>query len=245
MASFWRTSSSGGILELDGVRILLDGASMPRNGYAITPPDIMGWIANLPISVAATTHSHPDHFAPAFLRRLRNAVLLGPEDVADQLPDRMVLDSDLRIRQVHITPVASLHLDITEEESPHLSYVIQGTQFCVWFLGDADPLQWPLLSDGLPRPDVLIAPYSYSLTETSWRAVEHLAPGLLILTHLPMPNQDPRNIRASCEAMLAAHPNQLSIIPVLGAQVNFQHASDGAITCSLSGRPHSSGEAGL
>lgn len=244
MASFMRTSSSGGLLELDGVRILLDGVSLPDNGYLVTPPDMMGWLVRRSVSVAASTHGHADHFDPDFLRRLRNAILLGPEEVSDALPDRIVLEDDIRIRQVKISPVLSHHHGFSDGDPAHLSYIIQGASLCVWFLGDADPAQWPGYQADLPSPDVLIAPFAYSLTEASWDAVSHLHPHLLILTHLPYRAMDPNGYWPAAEAMLAAHPEQTSVIPALGAQVNFQPSAGGGITCTISGRPHAWGELG-
>ncbi len=244
MASFMRTSNAGGLLELDGVQVLLDGVSTPDNGYVVTPPDMMGWLVHRSISVAASSHSHPDHFAPEFLRRLSNVILLGPEDVAQALPERIVLEDEIRIRRVKVLPVASPHQG-ADPGVPHLNYIIQGIGLCIWFMGDADPFQWPDAEIGLPLPDVLIAPFAFSGSEEAWGAVARLAPQLLILTHLPYRTMDPEHHWAAAEAILAAHPEQRSVIPVLGAQVNFQRIPSGDITCSISGRPHAWGEFGL
>ncbi len=238
MPGFTRTSSSGGLLELDRVRILLDGVSLPTAefpdapAYSYTPPDIIAWLACQPVSAAAFTHSHPDHFSPELARRLKNAIILGPEDVADALPDRMVLPDELSISGIHIQPVVSRHEGERYGNTPHLDYIVQGS-LCVWFLGDAEPNQDVEGKYSLPLPDVLIAPWFFAASEENWVTVSELAPKLLILTHLPEPERDTDGRRAAVETVLAAHPEQTAVIPELLEPVKFRKAPDGSLSWRL------------
>ena len=241
MAAFTRTSSCGGLLDLDGVRILLDAYSQPVNGYVGTPADVAAWVVHFPISVACFSHAHPDHFSADFARRLKNTILLGPEEVADELPDRMVLPDEIQVRRVRVEPIPCRHQGIAGSEESHLSFVVTGSQ-CVWYMGDAAPSQWLKPVEELPHPDVLIAPFPYATTWAAWHVVEHIAPRLLILTHLPYRNRDPEELWPAVQALVAAHPNQLSVIPVLGAQVNFGLSRTGEFQYSVTGKPHSMGE---
>ena len=44
MIEYTRTANAGGLLEMDGVRILLDGVSQAVGDYLATPPDILDQI---------------------------------------------------------------------------------------------------------------------------------------------------------------------------------------------------------
>ena len=94
----------------------------------------------------------------------------------------------VRIGEVTITPVETRHLGKTEPGLRHVSFVIQGSK-CIWFAGDAAPIQWKNLTH-LPRPDVLIAPFAYANTPMAWDLSRSLAKNVVIL-HLPEQGNDP------------------------------------------------------
>ena len=70
----------------------------------------------------------------------------------------------------------------------HNSFVIVGSQ-CVWFLGDASPLQWRS-KEALPKPDVLIVPYAYLITQSAWEITQSFGANKVILLHMPKPEED-------------------------------------------------------
>ena len=90
MIEYTRTANAGGLLEMDGVRILLDGVSQAVGDYLATPPDILDQLLSAPLDALAFTHNHRDHFLPEFVRQYAKAGqlprLIGPKDVAADLP---------------------------------------------------------------------------------------------------------------------------------------------------------------
>lgn len=171
-----RTANAGVLLKMDGVSILLDGLCDRVGEYLPTTKDLAEQLLDNPPDILAFTHYHADHCSEALLlpyRKQNLRPILGPES----LPLGTV-----KIGEVTIMPVESRHLGKTEPNLQHVSYIVQGTK-CVWFVGDAAPLQWKTRID-LPKPDVLIAPYAYGNTESAWRLACSLAPQV-VLVHLP------------------------------------------------------------
>lgn len=206
-----RTANAGILLKLDGVSILLDGLCDRVEGYLPTPPVIAeGLLANLP-DVLAFTHKHPDHCSEALLlpyRKHNLRPILGPE----YLPLEAV-----RVGDVKITPVPSRHLGKTEPGLEHHSFIIEGSR-CVWFMGDAAPLQWKERTD-LHRADVLIAPFAYANTKAAWELSCSLADKVLLL-HLPDQDNDPFQLWQTVEAITAGS-TRLSI-PAMGETITIQ-----------------------
>jgi len=202
-----RTANAGVLLRLDGVSILLDGLADKVEGYLPTPPEIARQLLRNPPDMLAFTHYHADHCSEALLAPYRKQNLrpiLGPEF----LPLGAV-----QIGQVMVTPVASRHLGKAEPNLQHVSYVIEGSQ-CVWFLGDAAPLQWKNWQE-LPRPDVLIAPYAFANTKSAWDLTCNLADKVVIL-HLPDRNADPYGLWRMVEQTTVNGENATLWIPELG-----------------------------
>ncbi len=177
-----RTANAGVLLKLDGVSILLDGLCDRVEGYLPTPPAIAGQLLEDLPDVLAFTHSHPDHCSEALLlpyRKQNLRPILGPESLHM---------GTVRVGDVVITPVETRHLGKTEPGLKHISYIIQGSK-CIWFTGDAAPIQWKNMHH-LPRPDVLIAPYAYANTPMAWDLSRNLAKKVVVL-HLPEQGNDP------------------------------------------------------
>jgi len=129
-----RTANAGALLKMDGVSILLDGLCDGIDIYLPTPPTLADSLLVEPPDVLAFTHNHPDHYSEALLlpyRKQNLRPILGPE----YLPME-----DLRVGEVTITPVASRHIGKTEPGLSHHSFIMKGSR-CVWFMGDAAPLQ--------------------------------------------------------------------------------------------------------
>ena len=207
-----RTANAGVLLKLDGVSILLDGLCDGVEGYLPTPPAIAeGLFAKLP-DVLAFTHKHPDHCSEALLlpyRKQNLRPILGPE----YLPLEAV-----RVGDVKLTPVPSRHLGRVEPGLSHHSFIIEGSK-CVWFMGDAGPLQWKSC-DNLPRPDVLIAPYAYANTKAAWELTCALTDKVVLL-HLPDRANDPYGLWQSVETVTTGSNTKLWL-PEIGETINLQ-----------------------
>ncbi len=176
-----RTANAGVLLKLDGVSILLDGLCDRVEGYLPTPPDIARQLLEMPPDLLAFTHCHADHCSEALLlpyRKQNLRPILGPESLCA---------GSVQVGKVTVTPIESRHLGRVEPGLQHLSYIIEGSQ-CVWFLGDAAPAQWRNRAD-LPHPDVLIAPYAYGNTKSTWEWTRAFAKQVVLL-HLPDRDSD-------------------------------------------------------
>jgi len=205
-----RTANAGVLLKLDGVSILLDGLCDRVEGYLPTPAPITEYLLeNLP-DVLLFTHNHPDHCSEALLlpyRKQNLRPILGPE----YLPIEGV-----RVGEVTVTPVPGRHIGRVEPGLFHHSFIIEGSR-CVWFMGDAAPLQWKGRTD-LPKPDVLIAPYAYANTKAAWQLSCALADKIVLL-HLPDRNSDPYKLWQTVEATTAGATNLY--IPQIGENITI------------------------
>ena len=203
-----RTCNAGVCLKLDGVSILLDGLCDRVEGYIPTPPTIAQQLLDNPPDLLAFTHYHKDHCSRALLSPYRKENLrpiLGPECLSN---------GAVRVGEVTVTPVASRHIGRIEPGLAHVSYIIKGSQ-CVWFMGDAAPLQWKNRQD-LPKADVLIAPYAYANTSTSWDLTRTLAEKIVLL-HLPEKVSDIYGLWESVEATTRNATNLW--IPTIGENI--------------------------
>ena len=206
-----RTANAGVLLKLDGVSLLLDGLCDGVLEYLPTPYEIAEALLVDPPDALVFTHNHPDHCSHALLlpyRKQNLRPILGPE----YLPAE-----GLRVGEVSITPISSRHLGKTEPGLDHHSYIIRGSK-CVWFMGDAAPMQWKGRTD-IPKPDVLIAPYAYANTKAAWELTCALADRVVLL-HLPDRNNDPHCLWQCVEAV-AAHGKIKPWIPNIGETVTF------------------------
>ncbi len=176
-----RTANAGVLLTMDGVSILLDGLADRVEGYLPTPAHIAEHLLGNPPDILAFTHHHADHCSEALLlpyRKQNLRPIIGPESL---------YSGCMKIGEVTITPVESRHLGKVEPGINHVSYIVQGSK-CVWFMGDAAPLQWKNRTD-LPKPDVLIAPYAYGNTKSAWELSCSLTKNIVLL-HLPDREKD-------------------------------------------------------
>ncbi len=207
-----RTANAGVLLKMDGVSILLDGLADRVEGYLPTPADIANCLLDNPPDILAFTHYHPDHCSDALLlpyRKQNLRPIIGPESL---------YTGAVRIGNVAVTPVISRHLGRVEPGLQHVSFVIEGSH-CVWFTGDAAPLQWMNRTD-LPRPDVLIAPYAYANTKAAWELSRTLAKQVILL-HLPDRDNDPYGLWESVETMIA-QDNAVDLrIPPIGEVITI------------------------
>ena len=181
-----RTANAGVLLELDGVSILMDGVCREVKPYPATPPEERESLQKRFPDVIAFTHAHKDHYDPAFAalyQKQTSGVILGPAT----LPGCKASMEDTVVNGVYILPVPSRHIGLAGKDVDHASFIIQGSR-CVWFLGDAAPMQWR--GKDLPKPDVLVVPYAYANTPSGWAATKALGADHVVLLHMPNREED-------------------------------------------------------
>ena len=210
-----RVSNAGVLLELDGVKILLDGFCQSVGPYLATPDSIRESLLANPPDMLAFTHEHPDHFDAQAAEKYHKQTLrpvLGPENLHCGTTTR-----GLATGWVSILPIKSRHIGKEYFHIPHVSYDIEGSR-TVWFLGDAVPSQW----HGIDRKcHVLIAPFAYALTESAWRMTCQLADHV-VLVHMPLRENDPAKLWPQVEAVTGADCPIHLHIPAIGETIEIK-----------------------
>ena len=207
-----RTANAGVLLKLDGLTILLDGVCREVKPYPATSEEEKSRLLQSCPDVLAFTHTHMDHCDSAFAaawQRQTGRVILCP----GQIPGCRTTQKILHRGGISITPVESRHIGKVEPGLLHASFIIQGSR-CVWFLGDASPLQWKGRRE-LPRPDVLICPYAYGTTPAAWEITQSLGAKAILVIHLPKRGEDPFGLWEQLEATAG----QSVITPEMGETV--------------------------
>lgn len=211
-----RTANAGVLLKLDGISILMDGVCREVKPYPATPPEERARLEKGFPDILAFTHTHKDHYDPGFaaaFQRQTNGVILGSEDI------RGAVQEKVNVRGVSITTLSSRHIGAAGKTTPHVSFVVEGTQ-CVWFLGDSSPLQWKGRDD-LPSPDVLIVPYAYANTPSSWAATQALQPKKIVLLHMPEREADTVGLWAAVEATVGKPWPENFYVPAMGETLHI------------------------
>ena len=207
-----RVSNAGALIELDGVRILLDGFCTGHGPYLATPPAIWDQLLADPPDMLAFTHEHPDHFDAQMAELYHKQTLrpvLGPENLPCGTTSRGIAHGF-----VSILPIKSRHIGKEYFHVPHVSYAINGSK-SVWFLGDAVPSQW----HGIDRKcHVLIAPFAYALSESAWRMTCQLAEHV-VLVHMPLRENDPYGLWQQLEQTLDDSSGVQALIPEIGQSI--------------------------
>lgn len=208
MISLIRTANAGCLLQMDGVQILLDGVCREVPPFLPTPPSAIAYLEEHLPDAVAFTHLHADHYDASFVqyycfKKEREVLLPG--------------HSLVQVGSVKITPVPSRH--IGKVDCAHVSYILEGIQCCVWFLGDASPLQWKDQTD-LPKPDIVIAPFAYATTQTAWRQLQLLQPRAVILMHLPDRCTDPDGLWDMVEKIINSNKDFPVIIPQIMEKIS-------------------------
>ncbi len=185
-----RTANAGVLLELDGVSILLDGVCREVKPYPATPQKERALLSACWPDVVAYTHAHKDHYDPVYAAeytRQTNRAVLGPDGSGG------VRGSMLPVvfNEVTVTPVSCRHIGAAGKEIPHCGYVIKGSKV-VWFTGDSAPSQWKN-REGIPHPDIMIVPYAYLNTQTSWVFTKEIG-ARIVLLHMPDRSFDPAGL---------------------------------------------------
>ena len=177
-----RTANAGVLLELDGVTILMDGVCREVKPYPATPPGLKAKLLEDLPEIIAFTHAHKDHYDPGFAAVVtqKNRVIFGPSPVHGAMEGGSV-------GAVKITPIQTRHLGAAGKDTPHASFLIEGSKN-ILFTGDAAPTQWR--QKELPHIDVLIVPYAYCNTPSAWELTKSLGAKTVVLVHMPEENEE-------------------------------------------------------
>ena len=209
-----RTANAGVLLEMDGVKLLLDGVCGRVDPYLETPAEEKAALLADPPQAAAFTHGHLDHcdasFIPAYLEKTAGPVM-GPADIP------YCEAGAKQIGNVKITPVESRHIGKTDG-ALHRCYVIEGSK-CVWFMGDASPLQIRKWTQ-LPKPQVVIAPYAYA-TGNAWQLCKELGAETVVLLHLPEKTNDPYGLWKAVHQTVGEDTTPKLLIPQMGETISI------------------------
>ena len=169
-----RTANAGIRLSMDDLDILLDGVCHPLYPYLGTPGAIREALLASPPHAVAFTHEHPDHYDEAYARLYKEKMrgsFYGPSHFSG---------GELG-NGVRLFAVPTRHIGKTD--IPHVSYCLAGSA-CVWFMGDASPLELSKMA-GLPRPDVLVAPFAYAITPLALKKTMETGARELVILHMP------------------------------------------------------------
>lgn len=192
-----RTANAGVLLKLDGMTVLLDGVCREVKPYPATPEEERKHLLESCPDILAFSHTHTDHCDPAFAaawQRQTGRVILCPGEI----PECRTANKIFHRRGITLMPVESRHIGKAEPGLRHSSFVVQGSR-CLWFLGDASPLQWKGRRE-LPRPEVLICPYAYATTPAAWEITCSLGAKEILVLHLPDRGTDPYGLWEQLEA---------------------------------------------
>lgn len=174
-----RTGNAGVLLEINEISVLLDGVCKDLFPYTPTPSCIKEQLLESSPDIVAFTHYHEDHYDEGFAASYKKNTLrsvYGPE---------LFLSGEYK--GVRFSTFSTRH--IGKNNIDHVSFIVEGEK-CVWFTGDASPLDLEKQA-GLPKPDVIIVPYAYALTEPAWRKTKGFGAENIILVHMPEEMNDP------------------------------------------------------
>ena len=209
-----RVSNAGVLLELDGVRILLDGFAKSDGPYLATPAHIRESLLANPPDMLAFTHEHEDHFDALAAEQYHKQTLrpvLGPENLPCGTTTR-----GIACGWVSVLPIKSRHIGKEYFHIPHVSYDIEGSK-TIWFLGDATPSQW----HGIDRKcHVLIVPFAYAMSDSAWQMTCQLAEHV-VLVHMPERSNDPAGLWPQVEKVTGEYCPVNLHIPEIGETIEI------------------------
>lgn len=177
-----RTGNAGVLLETNNISILLDGVCKNFPPYIPTPSCIKDKLLKSSPDIVAFTHYHDDHYDSDFAERYKKNTLrsvYGPE---------LFLSGEYK--GVRFSTFFTRH--IGKNDIAHVSFAVQGEK-CLWFAGDASPIDLEK-QEGLPKPDILVVPYAYALTDSAWKKTKSFGAEKVILVHMPEEENDPYSL---------------------------------------------------
>ncbi len=181
-----RTANAGVLIDIDGITILLDGVCEATEYYLGTPDEIRTELCERVPDIVGFTHKHRDHYDEDYAMFYHQSTL------------RPILGSEcsaLKVGNVRVRAVPTRH--IGKNDTLHSSFIIEGSR-CIFFMGDASPLEWKRMKD-VPEPDVLIVPFAYANTSSAWEITKGFNAKNILLVHMPDIENDPYGIWKSVE----------------------------------------------
>ncbi len=192
---------------MDETRILLDGICEELSPYYGTPDLLRDELLENPPDAIAFTHEHSDHYDEKFAKKY------------ETLTASPILKSGfaepIKIGNLRLSTVITRH--IGKVDVPHISFVIEGSK-CVWFMGDASPVCLKNMQE-LPKPDVLIIPYAYAISDSAWRNTKEIGAKINIFLHLPQKDNDEYDLWKSVE--VTTKKDESLLIPELGEVIEI------------------------
>lgn len=202
-----RTANAGVLINLDTSSILLDGVCEAEFSYEGTPDYILNEIlGNLPDALAFT-HNHIDHYNESFVKKYK--------EISNGKVLESYIKSKVTIGNLKISLIPTRHIGKTD--IPHVSYVIEGSR-CIWFMGDATPIVLKKMSD-YPKPDIVVVPYAYVISESAWRYTKELGAEKIILLHMPKRSKDEYKLWETMEEITTG--DKSLVIPEIGQEINI------------------------
>ncbi len=189
-----RTANAGVLLEIDGVKLLLDGVCGEIPPYSKTPENIKKDLYDKDLDVVAFTHFHQDHFDSEFAKasEAKGKKVLSPENA-----------EIIKLKNLEIIPFKTRH--IGKSESEHISFIIKGSK-TIWFMGDAAPVTIKGMQE-FPKPDVLFVPFAYLNSEPSLNITKSAKADNIILLHTPEREKDCLGIWENVEKTIINEEN--------------------------------------
>ena len=201
-----RTANAGVLIETDGVSVLLDGICNRVEFYMETPSEIKEELNETFPDIVAFTHRHDDHYDANYLK------------VCERMTLRPTSGSEVfflrQVDAVEIISVPTRHMGKADIE--HNSFIIKGSK-CIWFMGDASPLEWKK-KENLPVPDVIIAPFLYANTSSSWNMTKSFGAENIIILHMPDRENDPYGIWNDVEKTIGN--DKSAYVPQIGETID-------------------------
>lgn len=214
-----RTANAGVLLKLENATILLDGVCREVFPYLCTPSSLQEELLLAKPDVVAFTHHHKDHFDLVFSLKYSEKYgrkVMGTEQMAQLYPDTVSFRQCITGENWKLSAFQTRHIGKGGLTTDHLSYIVEADR-CIWFMGDASPVQMKLLC-ACPSPDVLIVPYAHLVTPSAIQTVENLQPGKIVLVHMPLKEQDPDGLWQMIAPARERLGNRL-IIPEIGQTI--------------------------
>ena len=214
-----RTANAGVLLKLENATILLDGVCREVFPYLCTPSSLQKELLLAKPDIVAFTHHHEDHFDPDFSLNFSENYghkVMGTEQMVQLYPDTVSFRPCVSGENWKLSAFQTRHIGKGGLTTDHLSYIVEAGK-CVWFMGDASPVQMKQLR-AYPKPDVLIVPYAYLISPPAIQAVEDLQPGKIVLVHMPLKEHDPDGLWQMV-APVREHLGDRLIIPELGQTI--------------------------
>jgi L-ascorbate metabolism protein UlaG (beta-lactamase superfamily) len=194
---------------MDGHSVLLDGVCKAYGCYRGTPEELLLKLTEDLPDVVAFTHDHLDHYDDGFAK------------LYEQKTGRKVLDwntdNSVTFGPIKITAIPTRHLG--KNDTPHVSFILEGSS-CIWFAGDGTPNELCRL-EGFPKPDVLIVPYAYATTNSSFVKTAALGAHSVVIVHLPDREQDQYRLYDTVNKITEGCTDPEILIPDIGESLSF------------------------